>query len=341
MKIAKDEYEGKTLYTDEFKTSVAFLRSIMGVATDELARAYGVSDSSVKNWTKKYPVQFLEENLSEKSRLITVRLEKVSGACFSAVYEDERQVILFCPEDRDAVKKFLEEAGFKAASLKKVDFTDVEGTFITLSKNSRFVKNFLLLAEDEDAPLHKEAPDEKEGGSFDAADEICEETELDGESSEQLNKATEECSNHEECCDHEECCEPENFAADSHSETFTDEKPVVPAGAGMEKIRKIMILRAVLLKNKLRPFKNNIDIGGTGFSFMVKKGLLNFRLTTEKIYRALSEAGFDEAEVALRCVWEHKKYFFSVYIPEYCKAFGGKSEPLHLSENPWAVSYSY
>lgn len=336
-KIKSTNKYGETArYTDEFKSSVSFLHSIMGVPTDDLVLTYGISDVSVYSWTKKYPAQLLESNLPEKTKRLTEKLEEAYDTSFIVVHEDKRQIVLFCQIDKKKVKELLEKTGLKASSLNKVNFTETAGTFITLKKNSRNLKHFLEFAENDIQPESRnqeldcnESENEKK---FDAADEIQEETELDDETNYEELRAFYNLN-------------PDEFNEETNKNgTITDLRrqsepgsrtciKVVPADPGLEKIRKLMIIRAFFAKNKIRPFKNNIDIGSSGFSFMIKKGLLNFRWTTEKIFRTLNEAGFDEAEVSLRCVWEHKKYFFSVYIPESCSAFG--NPPIKLPENPF------
>lgn len=63
----------------------------------------------------------------------------------------------------------------------------------------------------------------------------------------------------------------------------------------------------------------------SGFSFMVKKGLLNFRWTSEKIFLALCKAGLDGVEVELRR--RQGEYFFYIYVPSGCAALAGDMAP--------------
>lgn len=112
---------------------------------------------------------------------------------------------------------------------------------------------------------------------------------------------------------------------------LTEQHPVlaISSKVSSEIIREITALRASLIQNKIKIFKNNIDIGNFGFSFMIQKGLHNLRWTSDKIYRILSDAGFEGATVALRYAYEHQKYFFEINIP-----FDRKTE-INLPENPF------
>lgn len=516
----KDGYTNFAAYTNEFKVSIAFLHNVKGVTTSSIVKDYGISEASVRKWSKIYSEYFYNEaQIDEKSkydRLLTVIASQSNGEC-QKVYEDDKQLILFCTAEKDNLQKSIETLGLKTKSLDKVDIYRIKGTFIILNKNSLPLKRFLMSSADMSP---QEA--EKQKSDFDVCKtESClnglcetlefyskEEENVENQSDEEivdnnteekhntiktecptttdsviensirilktdtgsqiedklysifckifaetsrtgfelqyfelgtnssfhngneissitgdrysvyyrddvddfhisgfinfidcgniwiiddagnkifskfflfarnkmklpyaitciysnktgnilaiekdrgidedvlfssefkifsngetnaaeLMKQEEETGQETENCEEPDILEPFVAAPQEHPPIISTSNNV-----GSEKIRKIMILKACLAKNKIKIFKNNIDIEDFGFIFMIKKGLYNLRWTSDKIYRILSDAGFEDATVVLQYIYEHKKYFFHINIP-----FDRKTE-INLPENPFEL----
>lgn len=165
--ITKDGYTNYATYTNEFKASVAFLHNVKGVPTSSLANFYIVSDSAVRNWSKIFAAYFSNEaQVDEKSkygRLLTVITNQSGGEC-QKVYDDDKHLVLFCTAEKSNLQKSFETLGLKIASLDKVDFYKLKGSFIELNKKSpSFKKNFTSL---ENSPLQEQEKQETDYDTY-------------------------------------------------------------------------------------------------------------------------------------------------------------------------------
>lgn len=133
-------------YTENFKAFVSVLYKLENVSVSELVNTYGISDSSVYNWGKKYAPKKID--LSDEDIKIKEKMEDVIGGIFSVGYKDDKQILLVGKETDEKydikvslIKEHLKEAGITAISVDKLNFEIYKGFAICVSRKSKFLKD--------------------------------------------------------------------------------------------------------------------------------------------------------------------------------------------------------
>lgn len=144
MKKFKDVFNNS--YTENFKAFVSVLYKLENVSVSELVNTYGISDSSVYNWGKKYAPKKID--LSDEDIKIKEKMEDVIGGIFSVGYKDDKQILLVGKETDEKydikvslIKEHLKEAGITAISVDKLNFEIYKGFAICVSRKSKFLKD--------------------------------------------------------------------------------------------------------------------------------------------------------------------------------------------------------